>query len=65
MANRPQYEKVVRYLQTALDEGAVAACGGEPDERLGGLFVKPTVFTGVDPEGQGSATGDAGIAPLA
>ncbi len=25
-------------------------CGGEPDERLGGLFVKPTVFTGVDPE---------------
>jgi acyl-CoA reductase-like NAD-dependent aldehyde dehydrogenase len=48
VANRPQYEKVVGYLQTALDEGAVAACGGEPDERLGGLFVKPTVFTGVD-----------------
>ena len=50
VANRPQYEKILGYLQTAREEGAVAACGGEPDERLGGLFVKPTVFTGVDPQ---------------
>jgi acyl-CoA reductase-like NAD-dependent aldehyde dehydrogenase len=49
IANRPQYEKVIGYLRTAREEGAVAACGGEPDEQLGGLFVKPTVFTGVDP----------------
>ncbi len=50
VANRPQYEKILGYLQTAREEGAVAACGGEPDDRLGGLFVKPTVFTGVDPQ---------------
>ena len=50
VANRPQYEKVLGYLETARSEGAVAASGGEPDERLGGLFVKPTVFTGVEPE---------------
>ena len=49
VANRPQYEKVLAYLRTAREEGAVAACGGEPEDRLGGLFVRPTVFTGVDP----------------
>jgi acyl-CoA reductase-like NAD-dependent aldehyde dehydrogenase len=49
VANRPQYEKVLAYLRTAREEGAVAACGGEPEEQLGGLFVRPTVFTGVDP----------------
>ncbi|HET9094747.1 MAG TPA: aldehyde dehydrogenase [Solirubrobacteraceae bacterium] len=49
VANRPQYEKVVGYLRTAREEGATAACGGEADHRLGGFFVKPTVFTGVTP----------------
>ena len=52
VANRPQYEKVLGFLKTARDEGAITASGGGPDERLGGLFVKPTVFTGVDPEAE-------------
>ena len=50
VANRPQYEKVVGYLQGAAAEGATFACGGEPDAELGGLFVKPTVVTGVGPD---------------
>jgi acyl-CoA reductase-like NAD-dependent aldehyde dehydrogenase len=50
VANRPQYEKVLGYLRTAREEGATAACGGEPEDRLGGLFVRPTVFTGVTAE---------------
>ena len=50
VANRPQYEKVLGYLRTAREEGATVACGGGPDDRLGGFFVKPTVFTGVTPE---------------
>ena len=50
VANRPQYEKVLGYLRTAREEGAAVACGGEPEDRLGGLFVKPTVFTGVTPD---------------
>ena len=50
VANRPQYEKVVGYLRTAREEGATVACGGEPEDRLGGFFVKPTVFTGVTPD---------------
>ncbi|GAC1594075.1 MAG: aldehyde dehydrogenase [Acidimicrobiales bacterium] len=50
VANRPQYEKILGYLQGAQNEGATFACGGEPDTERGGLFVKPTVVTGVTPE---------------
>ncbi|MEV4603084.1 aldehyde dehydrogenase [Amycolatopsis sp. NPDC049253] len=50
VANRPQYEKVLGYLQGAAAEGATFACGGEPDAARGGLFVKPTVVTGVTAE---------------
>jgi len=50
VANEPQYQKVLGYLRTAQDEGATVACGGVADDALGGLFVKPTVLTGVGPE---------------
>ncbi|MBN9797505.1 carnitine dehydratase [Pseudonocardia sp. UM4_GMWB1] len=50
VANRPQYEKVLGYLQGAAAEGATFACGGEPDAERGGLFVRPTVVTNVSPE---------------
>jgi len=50
VANQPQYEKVLSYLQGAAAEGATFACGGEPDAERGGLFVKPTVVTNVTPE---------------
>ncbi|HTK67789.1 MAG TPA: aldehyde dehydrogenase [Pseudonocardia sp.] len=50
VANQPQYEKVMGYLKTARDEGATIAYGGEADSELGGLFIKPTVFTGVNSE---------------
>jgi acyl-CoA reductase-like NAD-dependent aldehyde dehydrogenase len=49
MANSPQYKKVLSYLETARTEGGVFACGGGPAEELGGLFVRPTVITNVDP----------------
>jgi acyl-CoA reductase-like NAD-dependent aldehyde dehydrogenase len=49
VANQPQYEKVLGYLQGAATDGATFACGGEPDAERGGLFVKPTVVTGVGP----------------
>jgi aldehyde dehydrogenase (NAD+) len=50
VANEPQYQKVLGYLRTAQDEGATVACGGVTDDALGGLFIKPTVLTGVGPE---------------
>jgi aldehyde dehydrogenase (NAD+) len=43
VANRPQYEKVLSYLDGARAEGQTIACGGEPNAELGGLFVRPTV----------------------
>src|SRR5580698_590096 len=49
MANEPQYRKVLGYLETASAEGGVFACGGGPSQAHGGLFVRPTVITGVDP----------------
>ena len=49
VANRPQYEKVLGFLAGAREEGARFACGGEP-AGLGGLFVEPTVVTGLAPE---------------
>ena len=45
IANKPQYEKVLGYLDTARSEGATVACGGGAAEDLGGFFVKPTLFT--------------------
>ena len=43
VANKPQYEKVLGYLDGARAEGATIVCGGEPNADLGGFFVKPTV----------------------
>jgi aldehyde dehydrogenase (NAD+) len=50
VANPPQYDKVLGYLDTARAEGATVAYGGAAETSLGGLFVKPTVLTGVTPE---------------
>ena len=50
VANRPQYEKVLHYLDTAQEEGATVACGGGPDRDLGGFFIKPTILTAVGPD---------------
>jgi aldehyde dehydrogenase (NAD+) len=47
IANKPQFEKVLGYLDTAKAEGATAACGGVAASDLGGFFIKPTLFTGV------------------
>ena len=50
VANRPQYEKVLGFLETAAKEGATVAYGGAADPGLGGLFVQPTVLTGLTPD---------------
>lgn len=50
VASRAQYEKVLHYIDVAKEDGATLATGGgRPDDpRLAdGLFVRPTVFTGV------------------
>jgi len=50
ITTRPQYEKVLSYIDVAKTEGANLALGGAPATRPEcgeGWFVEPTVFTGV------------------
>lgn len=47
-----QMERILGYIRTGIEEGAELRCGGQRDtegEKARGLFVKPTVFTGVKP----------------
>jgi len=48
IATRPQFEKVLSYIDIARKEGARCVLGGRSRPDLGaGLFVEPTIFTGV------------------
>jgi len=51
VVSRAQFERVQRYIQIGLDEGARLVCGGlgRPDGFSRGYFVKPTVFADVSP----------------
>lgn len=49
VATRPQFEKVLKYIEIAKSEGATCAFGGRARPDLGaGQFVEPTIFTNVD-----------------
>ena len=53
MINETQYDKSLRYIEIACSEGATVVTGGGPatGEHLAeGLFVQPTVLTGVRPD---------------
>jgi len=50
--NRAQYDRILSYIDSAKREGASLVCGGGvPDSPglAGGLFIEPTVFSGVTP----------------
>lgn len=50
LALKAQHEKVSRYVEYGLAEGASVVAGGKPPERddlSGGWYFEPTVFTGV------------------
>lgn len=49
IAYREQWEKVKKYVDIGVDEGATVAFGGErPEELPGECFIQPTVLTDVD-----------------
>jgi aldehyde dehydrogenase (NAD+) len=53
ITTKPQYQKVLDYIDIAKQQGATCVLGGGParDPALGdGWFVEPTVFTGVEPD---------------
>lgn len=48
--SREQYERVLSYIRSGVEEGATVAMGGGPAPQGGkGFFVAPTVFTNVTP----------------
>jgi aldehyde dehydrogenase (NAD+) len=48
IATRPQFEKIMAYIEIAKGEGAVCALGGRSRPDLGaGQFVEPTIFINV------------------
>ena len=50
ITTKPQYDKVLSYIDVAKNEGANLALGGTPANRPeggDGWFIEPTVFTGV------------------
>lgn len=48
IATRPQFEKVLAYIEIAKGEGATCVLGGKSRPDLGaGQFVEPTIFTNV------------------
>jgi (Z)-2-((N-methylformamido)methylene)-5-hydroxybutyrolactone dehydrogenase len=52
VTTRPQYEKVIRYIEGAKQEGAKCLLGGGPSHRPecgDGWFVEPTIFSQVTP----------------
>ena len=50
VANRPQFDRISEFIESARSEGAKLLAGGRPAEGFGkGLFIEPTVFGDVDP----------------
>lgn len=47
IATRPQFEKVLKYIDIAKSEGATCVLGGEARTDVGPQFIGPTIFTGV------------------
>jgi aldehyde dehydrogenase (NAD+) len=50
VTNRPQFEKILQYIDIAAAEGAVAVLGGARASRPecgDGWFIEPTIFAGV------------------
>ena len=49
IANKPQYEKILRMIKIGIDEGANLVAGGveKPEGYDKGYYVKPTVFANV------------------
>ena len=50
VTTKPQYDKILSYIDVARKEGATCVLGGKPytaETTKGGRFIEPTIFTGV------------------
>lgn len=48
--NKPQYEKILGYIDTGKKEGATLHLGGDSIFLDGGFFIEPTIFTNAKPD---------------
>jgi (Z)-2-((N-methylformamido)methylene)-5-hydroxybutyrolactone dehydrogenase len=48
VVNQAQFERITASIRQAVAEGAVVAAGGGGDPLKGGLFIQPTILTGVN-----------------
>lgn len=49
IATRPQFKKILQYIEIAKTEGARCVAGGKSRPELGaGQFIEPTIFSGVE-----------------
>jgi aminomuconate-semialdehyde/2-hydroxymuconate-6-semialdehyde dehydrogenase len=46
LVSRAHFERVDGFVRRALDSGARAVLGGDPNARLGGLYYSPTILVG-------------------
>ena len=52
VVNRAQFERIQKYIQIGIDEGARLVCGGpgRPEGFDRGFYVQPTIFADVTPD---------------
>lgn len=48
IATKPQFDKIMHYIEAAKQEGARCAFGGNARPDIGAQFVEPTIFVDVD-----------------
>jgi (Z)-2-((N-methylformamido)methylene)-5-hydroxybutyrolactone dehydrogenase len=47
VVNRPHFDRLIAAIRQAIADGATVAAGGGADPVRGGLFLQPTILTGV------------------
>ncbi|KAL4803339.1 aldehyde dehydrogenase domain-containing protein, partial [Aspergillus unguis] len=45
-----QYDKILGYIDSGINEGATVHLGGKAIDKNGGYYIQPTIFTDVRPE---------------
>ncbi|KAL8696404.1 MAG: hypothetical protein Q9224_002816 [Gallowayella concinna] len=50
MNSKMQYDKILGYIESGINEGATVHLGGKPIESKKGYHIEPTIFTNVKPE---------------
>ena len=52
LVSRQHFERVDGFVQRALSDGATAVLGGGPNTDLGGLYYRPTILVGMEPDAE-------------